>query len=164
MTKAISSNRNSATKPQFSSRSPTGFPERHKGIGNSNAINPQQWANREEVQERDNHAASFTKMLFHRFRNVAGRVKARKTQTRQRPVSNRMQWGMPIPTSKSGSVRQNLRGWGRTSARHRLPYQNVTSMWYLIYARTIVLSGWIQCYLKYSYPILNELIKRQRNR
>ena len=42
---------------------------------------------REEVQERDNHAASFTKMLFHRFRNVAGRVRARKTQTRQRPVA-----------------------------------------------------------------------------
>lgn len=50
------------------------FPERHERVGNSNAIDPQQRTNREEIEERDNHATRLTKVLFYRFSDVAGRV------------------------------------------------------------------------------------------
>ena len=63
------------------------FPEGHKGVGNGDAVNPQQRANGKEVEEGDYHPAGLTKMLLHRFGDVAGDVTAGQTQTRQRAVA-----------------------------------------------------------------------------
>ena len=63
------------------------FPERHKGVGNGHAVNPQQWANGKEVEEGDDHPAGLAEVLFHRFGNVAGDITAGQAQTRQRAVT-----------------------------------------------------------------------------
>lgn len=52
------------------------FPEGHEGVGNSDAVNPQQRANRKEVEERDHHSAGLTEVLFYRFGDVARDVTA----------------------------------------------------------------------------------------
>lgn len=63
------------------------FPEGHKGVGNGDAVNPQQRANRKEIEESDHHPTGFTEVLFHRFGDVAGDVTARQAQARQRAVA-----------------------------------------------------------------------------
>ncbi|MNR05870.1 hypothetical protein D3C85_1219190 [compost metagenome] len=63
------------------------FPEGHKSVRNGNAVNPQQRADGEEVEEGDDHAAGLTKMLFDRLGNITGWVAARQTQTCQRAVA-----------------------------------------------------------------------------
>ncbi len=119
--------------------------------------------NREEVQERDNHAASFTKMLF----PVSVMLPEGLEPERHRRASaggNKTRWGMPIPTSEeSGSVAKTCadREEQHPGADCRTKQPNVHVVSDLRQDDCFV---WLdQCYLKYSYPILNELIKRQRN-
>ncbi|MDF2528117.1 MAG: hypothetical protein K0S17_3202 [Enterobacter mori] len=52
------------------------FPEGHEGVGNSDTVNPQQRANRKEVEEGDHHPAGLTEVLFYRFGDVARDVTA----------------------------------------------------------------------------------------
>ncbi len=75
------------------------------------------------------------------------------------PGGNKMRWGMLIPTSedrdqsaKTCADREEQHP-GADSVPNKPNVHVVSDL-----RQDDCFSGWIQCYLKYSYPILNELI------
>ncbi len=73
------------------------------------------------------------------------------------PGGNKMRWGMPIPTQKNRD--QSAKTCADREEQHPAPIAvpNKPNVHVVSDLRQdIVLSGWIQCYLKYSYPILND--------
>ncbi len=80
---------------------------------------------------------------------------------RAAPGGNKMRWGMLIPTSEESD--QSAKTCADREEQHpgadcRPNKPNVHVVSDLRQDDCFVC--WIQCYLKYSYPILNELIKR----